>query len=82
MTGSDRMRFERQVQHLHTLGCRPVGELLVAFAEAVDGHELLAEMLDGYDRLSPEMVRAAGGDRFPVCSPRDVPPDLLARSAA
>ncbi len=50
---------QRQAEHLHRLGARPVLEALV---EVADGRDL---NLDAFARLDPDIVNALGGDDFP-----------------
>lgn len=59
-----RAKAERLVGHLHRLGPRAVAELL----DEICRHHGLADdvlgRLEVYSRLSSEMLKAAGGDRF------------------
>lgn len=52
---------QRQAQHLHALGPRP---LLNALIEAAAFGDVDA-VLERYSALDPDLVRALGGDRFP-----------------
>jgi hypothetical protein len=54
-------RFQRQVERLHDLGPRAVGELLREVANGAD----LGLCLTRYARLDPAVVKALGGDQFP-----------------
>ena len=61
------LRFARLVRHLHRLGPRPLSELLRELAGNDDG--LQADtlfLLEKYGALDPEIVRALGGDTFPL----------------
>jgi len=58
-------RFERQVERLHNLGPRVVAELLSEIAHRTGQSGLIADRLQAYAALDPELVRAVGGDRFP-----------------
>jgi hypothetical protein len=59
---SDLLRLQRGAEHLHRLGPRVVGEFLLELADA----QTVLELLDAYRRrITPQMVLAAGGDRFP-----------------
>jgi hypothetical protein len=58
-------RFEHLVERVHTLGPRPIGELLAEIATATGEHALIADLVEAYAALDPEIVRAVGGDRFP-----------------
>ena len=81
MTPVERMRLDDGAAHLHALGARAVAELLVALTARVGGGAALVELLDEYRRISPAMVRTAGGDRVPPRKPRSVPADAM-RGAA
>ena len=56
------LRRQRQIEHVHRLGARAVGELL---REVDDGADL-DHALAAYERLTPELLKATGGDRFPA----------------
>lgn len=60
------LRLQRGAEHLHRLGPRAVAEFIGAIG---NDHRCLPDMLDLLDqwreRLSPEMLRGGGGDRFP-----------------
>ena len=58
-------RFEHQVEHLHHLGPRVIGELLAEIAHATGEETFIANRLEVYAELDPEVVRFVGGDRFP-----------------
>lgn len=53
----------RLAEHLVRLGSRPVAELLVELA-TLYGPGVI-DVATGYQRLSPELIRALGADRFP-----------------
>ncbi len=55
------LRFRRQVEHLHRLGPRAIGELLCEVAGGKD----LDRALEPYQRLTPDLLKALGGNRFP-----------------
>lgn len=61
----DRLRLQRGAEHLHALGARALAEML---AELARDRCDLADTLDRLDAwragLTPEMLSAAGGDRF------------------
>ena len=58
--GTD-LRFRRQVEHLHQLGVRAVGELLHEVAAGKN----LDRALEAYESLTPDLLTALRGDRFP-----------------
>lgn len=61
---ASRARAERLIAHLHRLGPRAVGEFLDELCRRRDlAGDILAQ-LEGYARITPEMVRAVGADRF------------------
>ncbi len=67
MSGAtDALRLQRGAEHVHCLGARALAELL---AELARDRCDLATTLDRLDAwragLNPELLHAAGGDRFP-----------------
>ena len=60
------LRFRRQVEHLHGLGPRAVGELLAEIGAERSIQTVIDRKLDRYSQLKPGALSAAGGDRFPV----------------
>ena len=56
-----RLKRQRRIEHLHRLGPRAVGELLYEVSEGED----LDRALEAYGRLTPDMLEALSGDRFP-----------------
>ncbi len=58
-------RLERMVERVHALGPRVVSELLAEIAIATGEPGLIADHVEKYSRLDPEIVRALGADRFP-----------------
>ena len=65
MSPKHRMQIEAGAMHLHSLGPRATAEFLIAITEPIAGLPFLIEMLHDYQRLTPAMLRAVGGDRFP-----------------
>jgi len=61
----DQLRLRRGAEHLHCLGPRAFAEMLVEFGEKTGTAARIITTLEDYGRLTPEMLRAAGGDRFP-----------------
>ena len=55
------LRRQRQIEHVYRLGVRAVGELLHEVAQG----ENLDRALEAYQRLTPDMLKTLGGDRFP-----------------
>ncbi len=64
------LRRHRQFEHVHRLGPRAIEELAVEVANGED----LDSALAAYDRLTPEMLKATGGDRFPALPIHEVRP--------
>ena len=56
------LRRQHQIEHVHRLGARAVGELL---HEVDDGADL-DHALAAYERITPDLFKAVGGDRFPA----------------
>ena len=59
------LRHERLITRVHALGPRPLAELLAEIAIATGEPGLIADRVEAYARLDPELVRALGADRFP-----------------
>ena len=55
------LRFRQQIEHLYRLGPRAIGELLREVAD----DENLGTALAAYQRLTPDVLKALGGDRYP-----------------
>ncbi len=62
------LRRQRQIQHVYGLGHRAVHELVRDVAGGAD----LDHALAAYARLTPGLLRAVGGDRFPPAPIRKV----------
>jgi hypothetical protein len=61
-----RQRLQRGATHLHTLGPRAVAEFLAELGRREGTMPQCLNLLAEYQsRLTPSLVRAAGGDRFP-----------------
>jgi hypothetical protein len=70
-----RLRLQRDVEHLHALGSRATAEFIVALTERIGGMPAALALLAEYERrLTPEMIRLAGADRFPPRPLHVVPP--------
>lgn len=70
-----RPRMEHHAALVHALGPRVLLELVLEIAAANDAIPDAADRLAAYATLTPAMLRAAGGDRFPPRRPRLVPRD-------
>ena len=70
---ADQHRFRRQVDHLHRLGRRPLGEFLDALVEIdpASGRHI-ARLLDEYGTLHPDVLRIIGADRWQPLPIREV----------
>ncbi len=55
------LKRQRQIEHVDRLGARAVGEMLHQVAEG----ENLDRALAAYERLTPDLLKAVGGDSFP-----------------
>ncbi len=58
------LRFRRQVEHLHRLGARAVGELLAEVGAERGIWTVVDQKLDTYAEIEPEALDATGGDDF------------------
>ena len=59
------LRFHRQVERLHSLGPRAVGEMLAEIAEQRGIRTFIDRRLAAYAALDPEVVRELDGGEFP-----------------
>ena len=60
-------RFRRHVDHLVRLGVRPVGECLLQLVGTNDDARIaLIVVLEQYQRLDADFVKALGEDRWPT----------------
>ena len=66
-------RLEHLCRQVHNLGPRPLAEMLVEIATATGEPGLIADRVEAYAALDPEIVRALGADRFPPMSLGIVP---------
>ena len=58
------LRFRRQVQRLHGLGDRVLGEFLAEIGAERSIQTIIDKKLDTYVALDPEALEATGGDGF------------------
>ena len=58
-------RFERHVVRVHSLGPRPLGELLAEIAAVTGQHVRVVDLVEEYAQLDPGVFRFLGGDKFP-----------------
>ena len=68
------LRFRRQVEHLHGLGPRVVGELLAEIGAERSIMTLIDRKIDTYASLDPKALKATGGDGFWPMPLRQVEP--------
>ena len=57
--------FQRNVERLHALGPRVVGELLAEIGEQRSIQTFIEQRLAAYAALDPEILRELDGDQFP-----------------
>lgn len=82
LSSSERMRLDRGVEHLHHLGARATAEFLLELSATIGGQPAILRLLAEYqNRLSPDLLRAAGGHQTPSRRPRAIPADLGRASA-
>lgn len=65
ITPLDALRLQRGVEHLHQLGPRATAELMTELTARIGGLPAILGLLEEYQRLTPAMLHASGGDRFP-----------------
>jgi hypothetical protein len=68
------LRFSRDVEALHRLGPRAVYEFLVELGRERFIRTDLEQRARRWARISPAMLAATGGDRFPHAPIHAVPP--------
>ena len=68
------VRLQRGAEHLHQLGARAIAEAFAEIGNRIGGMPCILSLLTEYEnRLSPAILRATGGDRFPPRPLREVP---------
>jgi hypothetical protein len=66
--------LQRGSEHLHRLGPRAMAELLTEVDRRIGGMPCILGLLTEYEqRMTPQMLRLTGGDRFPTRRLRAVP---------
>ena len=58
------LRYRRQIEQVHALGSRVLGELLAEIAVKHSIVPTLHETLERYAGIDPQTLRALGGDKF------------------
>ena len=58
------IRIRRQVEHLHHLGARAVGELLAEVSAERGIRTVVDQKLSRYAEIAPQALEVAGGDGF------------------
>jgi hypothetical protein len=59
------VRLQRGAEYLHKLGPRATAELLAEVGNRIGGMPAILAVLGEYQNLTPQVLRAVGGDRFP-----------------
>ena len=78
----ERMRLDCGAEHLHRLGARATAEFLLELSATLGGQPAILRLLAEYqNRLSPDLLRAAGAHQLPIRRPRAVPAELGRASA-
>jgi hypothetical protein len=71
----EQRRPQRGAEHLHALGPRAIAEFHAELGQRIGGMPAIFTLLLDYEaRLSPDMLRATAGDRFPPRPLHLVPP--------
>ncbi len=68
------LQFRHRVQRLHRLGDRVLGEFLAELGAERGIATVIDQKFDRYVELDPEVLEAAGGDRFWPAPLREVGP--------
>lgn len=70
----DQARLQRGAEHLCRCGARTLAEFLAELGDRIGGTPATFGLLNEYHaRLTPRLLRSAGGDRFPPQPLRAVP---------
>ena len=67
------LRFRREVQHLHRLGDRVLGEFLAELGAELGVQTPIDQKLGAYVEIGPEALEATGGEKFWPVPLREVP---------
>jgi len=68
------LNLQRGAEHLHALGPRVIAEFINQLAREADCQPEALDLLNAYRaRITPDMVRHCGADRFAYTGPRVVP---------
>lgn len=59
------LRRRRGSVHLQSLGARAVDEYLAKLGRDLGIEADIVELLERYERITPDLLRAVGGHRFP-----------------
>lgn len=82
LSPTERMRFDRRAEHLHRLGARATAEFLLELSATIGGLPAIVRLLEEYQgKLSPDLLRAAGGYGMPSRRPRVLPAEIGRASA-
>lgn len=82
ITPLERMRLDRGAEHLHRLGARATAEFLLELSATIGGQPAILRLLAEYqNRLSPDLLLAAGGHRIPSRRLRALPGEMARTSA-
>ncbi len=66
LSPTERLRLDCGAKHLHRLGARAISEFLLELSATIGGQPATLRLLAEYqNRLSPDLLRAAGGHRMP-----------------
>lgn len=65
MAGFPDPRWQHLCRRAHALGPRPMAEMLAEIGRATGRPEIVAERVEAYAGLDPEIVKALRADRFP-----------------
>ena len=58
------LNFRRNVEHMHSLGARVVGELLAELGAERGIQTIIDQKVGRYAAIDPHQLTASGGDRF------------------
>ena len=65
LDATEALRLERMIEHIHSLGVRALAEMLDEIAHRTGQPAVVADRIEAFAKLDPDLLRFLGGDKFP-----------------